>query len=160
MNDKAILSFSIEKEYVIRGNLLARIQNYLKDKKSFSTISSDGKFFKFFLKDKIRDEEESIQIIFEIDDKKILKTTIEIYSDEIKINEYDLQHYLTNIMFNIISNEFNQEEISYTIRNYCSYFNSIAIKGDIYLNTNYKIQLHFIVLPTLNLPNLRLSYKV
>jgi hypothetical protein len=57
MNDKSILSFSIKQEYPTQENLLARIQNYLKDKKQFSTIDATGNIFKFFLKDKIRDDE-------------------------------------------------------------------------------------------------------
>jgi hypothetical protein len=144
MNDKSILSFSIKQEYPAQENLLARIQNYLKDKKQFSTIDATGNIFKFFLKDKIRDDEESIMIVFEINNDKIVETTIEIFSDDTKINQYDLEYYLTNLMLNIIGKELNQEKQLFTIRNYCYYFNSIAINGDIYLNTNYKLRLRFI----------------
>jgi hypothetical protein len=144
MNSKPLLSFSIEEEYPIKGDLLTQIQNYLRNKKQFSTINSTGNIFKFFLKDKIRDTEESLLITFEITNNKIVKITIELFSDETKINEYDLDYYLKNTMFNIISNEFSQKKQLYTIRNYCYYFNSIAINGDIYLNTDYRLRLRFI----------------
>jgi hypothetical protein len=64
-------------------------------------------------------------LIFEVEvkDECIVKIIMEIYLEETKINEYDMEFYINKLSLNLITGEYKNEIKKYVIRNYCYYFN-------------------------------------
>ena len=132
-------------ELYLDYEILPVINSFFTRTSNFSRISVQDSDFdiSFFCKDEIRNESHDFILSIKIENmkggkSKIKKTKIELTSEALDINEFDLKSYVEGLYYRIFISRNGKYRISYVVRIYSKIYNSHPIKGEYLIYYKYK----------------------